>query len=494
MCLALTALSPALAHAQANPAPTASAAVGAADAPLPELPKLAPITHKEPDPALVQELASLLERFTSEDARTRENARGALSETPSPEMVEAIHARLLELRGAMDRSEAQGILDEARKDARKRKKGKTDDSEDDWLEFLLAKPSPRSRTWRDLVGLYVMIRLLVLDGTTPAMRTMIGTYAYFGDLVRVDLQRQVAKLRDRAVPALIEGRQHDAKIVQRWASRQLDDLGRAIPGEAVSTNDTDVLANVLRAYGRTRDVDALRVILSFTDHDRTELRQASREAVAAIGEPGLWQLRDAYLGMTGEKPPRSYTWDRIAKELFAMHDGARLAEVHAAMDEGVGLAKEGKNAEAVAAFDKVLARVPLYDRRKEMVPAYVAQAASLADKSPKDALVLYRKAFRLDPEGEGAQKLQAEIAYLEGMELIAAGTPDKLILAKALELDPSHEKAKAALAALSDRAVLEAEADSSRYILVGGIGALALGLIVLLGKAFRGRESESPAS
>src|SRR4029079_819017 len=86
-------------------------------------------------------------------------------------------------------------------------------------------------------------------GAPPAIREMIQLHAQFGDLLRIDLQRQVMKLKDKAVPALIEARQHDAKIVQKWASKQLDLLGRAIPGEAVSTNDTQVLADVLRAYG-----------------------------------------------------------------------------------------------------------------------------------------------------------------------------------------------------------------------------------------------------
>ena len=141
-----------------------------------------------------------------------------------------------------------------------------------------------------------MERMLAAIGTTPAVRELIQLHAYFGELLRIDLQRQIGKLRDKAVPALIEARQHDAKIVQRWANKQLDVLGRAIPGEAVASNDTQVLADVLRAYGRTRDVDAVRVILSFCNSDRDPApRGRARGRSRRSASPGIWQLRDVYL-------------------------------------------------------------------------------------------------------------------------------------------------------------------------------------------------------
>ena len=103
-----------------------------------------------------------------------------------------------------------------------------------------------------------------------------------------------------------------------------------------------------RAYGRTRDVDAVRVILSFCNSDRIQLREAAREAVSAIGEPSIWQLRDAYLNLTGNKAPRDFTWDRIARELFAMYDRARLAEVLPTVRElGIGFVPEDRKLQAL---------------------------------------------------------------------------------------------------------------------------------------------------
>jgi tetratricopeptide (TPR) repeat protein len=514
---ASVALGPVPARAAGELATAASLAASA----LPELPRLAPITHPEPDMAALRELDRVLDQLTSQDARSREEARAAV-DGAIPGIVDAIRLRVQDIRGSLDRSAAPRVLADARKEARRAQKGhepkdekkkeagegrkngkdtakdgkeprgdkavkrddkaprkdskKDDDKDDtdgDWLDFMLATPHPRDSAWRDVVKLLAMERLLVAVGTTPAVRELVSLHAYFGELLRIDMQRQIAKLRDKAVPALIEARQHDARIVQRWANKQLDLLGRAIPGEAVASNDTQILADVLRAYGRTRDVDAVRVILSFSNSDRARLRDASREAIAAIGEPGIWQLRDVYLNLTGNKSPREWTWERIARELFATYDRARLAEVYKLMDEGVAQASAGKIAEATDAFDKVLARSPLFERRKEMIKTYVERARSLGSDRREEALAMMRKALRLDPAGAQAKKIEAEVAYLEGLVLIERGTPDKFVLKHALELDPTHAGAQASLASLEDK-VAERKSYVNRYIAAGAVGFVAL--------------------
>jgi tetratricopeptide (TPR) repeat protein len=520
--VASIALLPAAAFADSAPSASASASSAPAAA-LPDLPRLAPITHPEPDPASLNELDRLLERLTSEDERSRADARKAIAEVP-PSIVAAIRHKVQDVRGSIDREEAARVLEAARKagrkslktkgegkaedkpaegkkdkgdkaegkkdkkdkepkEAKKKDKAHKDDDGDDgdWLDFLLATPHPKDKTWQDLTRLFGMIRMLSAVGTTPAMREMIQIYSHFGDLVRIDLQRQVAKLRDKAVPALIEARQHDAKIVQKWANKQLDVLGRAIPGEAVASNDTAILSDVLRAYGRTRDVDAVRVILSFCNSERVQLREAAREALTAIGEPGIWQIRDQYLGLTGEKPPRAWTWDRLARELFAIYDRQRLAEIFKLMDDGMAAAGAGKVAEAVEAFDKVLARAPLFERRKEMVPAYVERAKQLESGKRDEALAMMRKALRLDPKGERAKSIEAEIAYLEGEISIEQGSPDRTAFERALQLDPAHERAKKALASLGDKAI-ERQSHVQRYVAAGGIGVIALIAMILLAR------------
>lgn len=492
LATALAVATPGLADDHTKASASASAPA-VPSGPLPELPKLTPLTHTEPDAASLKELDQLLERLVSGDERTRAAAQAALGEV-SASIVPAIRHRIQDIRGSLDREAAPRILEDARKAGRKslkkgdkpdkksRDKDKTTDDEDgDWLDFMLASARPKEAPWRDVTKLLAMVRLLSTIGTTPAVREMIALHAQFGDLLRIDLQRQVHKLKDKAVPALIEARQHDAKVVQRWANRMLDQLGKAIPGEAVSTGDAVVLADVLRAYGRTRDVDAARVVLSFANSERVQLRQAAREAIAAIGEPGLWQLRDAYLGLTGEKPPKDWAWDRVAREIFGLYDRGRLVEVHKLMEDGLGAEAAGKHGDAIAAFDRVLARVPLFERRREMVPAYLGRAKELEKDQADESLALLRKALRLDPKSTGARKIEADIAYLEGMALLAQGKPDKFVFAKALELDPSHEGAKAALASLEDKATARQQS-YGRYGAAAAIGVVAVALVLLLSR------------
>jgi tetratricopeptide (TPR) repeat protein len=464
-------------------------AMSAPKPPLAELPKLEPVTYPEPGPSALKDLDAALALLTAEDARTRTNALSTIVDA-TPSYVPAIRQRVQDLRGSLDRQAVPQLLEEARRAGRKAaktdahaKKGKKSDSENesegDWLEFVLADAHPKSESWKMLVRLLAMERMLTHVGTTPAVRELIQLHAYFGDLLRIDLQRQIAKLRDKAVPALIEARQHDAKLIQRWANRQLDLLGRAIPGEAVSTSDTQVLADVLRAYGRTRDVDAVRVVLSFCNSDRIQLREAAREAIAAIGEPGMWQLKDSYLGLTGDKPPREWGWDRLARELFALHDKARLAEIEKLMDDGLKSLSSKKYADATHAFDAVLARSPLFERRREMVPAYIARARELDESHRDDTLAMLRKALRLDPKSPTSKALESEIAGVEGALLAARGTPDKFILARAIELDPTNADARATLASLQDKAI-ERASSIRRYVLAAVVGAAALVAMALL--------------
>lgn len=492
----------------ADGANTVQSATPASSA-LPELPKLQPIPFTEPEPAALTELDRLLERLGSEDERSRADAEHALADV-TPSIVSAIHRRVQDLRASIDRNQAARALeatrkagrsarsgkDEPKKDRKERdKKGgtrKDDEGDDgDWLNLLLASPHPKERAWEDLVRLFGMTHMLTAVGNTPAARELIQLYAHFGDLVRIDLQRQIGKLRDKAVPALIEARQSDAKTVSKWANKELDVLGRAIPGEAVATNDTQVLADVLRAYGRTRDVDAVRVILSFCNSDRVQLRDAAREALGAIGEPGIWQIRDQYLGLTGEKPPRAWTWDRLAQELFALYDQQRLGEIHKLMDEGMAAASAGKLTEAIGAFDKVLARTPLFDRRKEMSSTYIDRAMQLEEGHRDEALAMMHKALRLDPSGARAKSAEAEIAYLEGELAIEHGTPDRTAFERALALDPNHERARRKLASLDDR-VVEQQSHVQRYVGAGAIGVAALLAMILIMRRRGGREETPP--
>jgi tetratricopeptide (TPR) repeat protein len=483
------------------------AATAPPELPLPQIPKLAPIEHPPAKPEAVQSLEARLDQLLGVKVKgplAGEAELRFLTADVDPTIVPAVAQRLEPLRGELDGRKAEQLLERARSAGnralrrleRAASKGKDKSApagEGDWLGFVLALDRRDDATGSGLVELYGMLRILERVGTTAAVREMIACYSYFGELVRVDLQRALGRLGHKAVAALIEAKEHDARKVQSWARRQLDALGRAIPGEAVSTTDPEVLADVLRAFGRVRDVDAAPVVLSFAGSDRIQLRAAAREALGAIGEPASWHLKESYESLTGQKAPRDWDFQRLARELFRLHDRARLTEVYELMDQGLTSAGRGDHAAATKAFDQVLARSPLFERRDEMAPAYLAQADRLAAAGEDaEALVALRKALRIAPGHPDKAKTESKLCYLEGKVLADRGTPDRFILRRALALDPDNAAARALLARLEGHS-LERQQRITRYGAAAAVGVVALALLILLGWRRRPARAKPPA-
>ncbi|MSP26168.1 MAG: hypothetical protein EXR75_13625 [Myxococcales bacterium] len=515
----LLALTPALATA-GDPAreAAASAVAPSPELPLPTLSVLAPIAKPLAKPAQLASLDARLEQLLGmrvTDPLEPSADFGFLTVDLEPEIVPAIVHELMALRDRLDGKSAMLVLERARRDgaraierrdksikgrarvptrtgsATKRKAATGEDAESresdgNWLQFVLAQRKSGDATWEGLARLYGMLRVLESRGTTDAARAMIDAYAYFGELVRIDLQRALARMKDHAVAALIEAKEHEARKVREWARRRLDAMSKAIAGEAVSTTDPEALAEILRAFGRIKDLDAARVILSYTNSDRVQVRVAAREAVFALGEPALWQLKDAYESLAGQKPSRSWDHKRVLQELFRLHDQGRLQGVYAAFFDGEKAAANGDVAAAVGAFDQVLARTPLFERRAIMAPSYALHAREL-ERAGKDeaAEFAYRKALRLAPDSKDRARIESRLAYLEGKALAARGTLDPVILRTAIELDPDNAEARALLDVL-EADVASHETRAWRYLV-----ALAAALVALIGTVLLARRPRS---
>jgi tetratricopeptide (TPR) repeat protein len=470
----------------ASPSASASSSASAPDMPLPALQELAPIDDGPPKAEALESVDARLEELAGtvvKDPLAAPDLAFVVKDL-DPDAVPAIAQRLRELKDELDGKDASDLLEKARNAGRKAlraKKQKAEDDDGDWLVFVLALAKDRDDpAWRGTVHLYGMLRMLEALQTTPAVRQMVASYAYFGELVRIDLQRAFGRIKDKAIPALLEAKKHDAQKVRSWARRQLDALGKAIPGEMVSTTDPDVLVDVLRAFGRIRDVDAAGVVLSYVGAERTELRQAAREAIVAIGEPGLWELREAYKVLVGDQAPKSWDWKRLAQELFRQHDRARLSNVYELFEAGIAAEKDGHHADATASFDKVLVRVPLFERRHEMAPAYLAHGRELLDRGELDsAAAALRKALMMTPSGSDTKPIESRLAYLEAQALEAKGAPDRLLLQRALELDPSNAQAKKLLASLDEQSS-ERQGRATRWLVAAAVVILALAALVLL--------------
>jgi hypothetical protein len=313
--------------------------------------------------------------------------------------------------------------------------------------------------------------------TTAQARALIQLAAGAEAALLPEVGRAIAPIGERAVPALIEARgPAQSPATQAWASDELDLLGKRTPADAVQTGDRDVLCGVLRAYGETRDVDALPAVLSFIAANRSEVRAAARESVLAYGDLALRRLREAFAARTGERAPEDVSSRDLAYALFDACDRERLRSVDALFDRGLAAQREGRAVDAIAAFDGALAEEPSLPRAGQAAPAYVDYAVAIARSDPSRATASLRKALRLDATGDVAGRARSELAVLEGRELRDRGVDDASPFALAVALDPKNEEAKEELARARSRGATS-RAAVRRGATLAVIAGVALGLL-----------------
>lgn len=418
----------------------------------------------------IAELDRMLGELASDDVEARRIAAKTIGEL-GPESVPAITKKLDALRKTKSPEVGAAI----------RAAGKGGDAAD--LCELLVETKTEGPGWVTAVQTAAMLRALAHVGTTPAIRQLVKVGGDQNLAFRPELVRMIKALGDKAVPALIETKTTE---LRHWGYTQLEGLGKRVPGDAVQTKDNQVLADVLQAFANVHEMDALPVILSFVNSDRVHVRTAARDAVAKYGQDAIWKLREAYANATGKSAPEGWSASDVARELFGAYDRFRLQEVYGLLDEGLAKEKTGDLDAAIAAFDKVLARQPMIDRRGETVPAYVAYAQRIEDEDPVKALAIFRKAARLAPNGPRTNQIEAEIAYLEGKELLARGIADSEPFKRALTLDPSHTKARAELERLETD--VEHRQERLRWLAAAGaVVVVALVGIILFGGGRRPR-------
>jgi hypothetical protein len=459
------------ARAQATPSKTA------ADRKLPELPTPPSIELGRPQATELAEVDALLGRVVADDASDREAAVRELLEAKAKHVV-AIRFRLSAIADAADKEAMKRLLLKTRRELLDKKDD--DESEKpaagvDYLARLAVKAEPKSEAWRNLASLLALSRMLESIGSVEAVRGLVDVYARFGEFMRITTQNALARLGDKAVPALIEAERHPAEKIAKWAVRQLDMLGKGIPSEAVQTQDSAVLADVLRAYGRTRTPDAVRIVVSFANSERAQVREASRQSVALMGEVASWQLRDTYENVVGKKPPRDWAWERTARELFAEFDRLRFAQVGKLFEDGQAARAKGDLAAMKDNFDKLLAHDPNFDQRAEVAAGYVAFAKGALDKSRPEAIAALRRAERLDPTLKDATSLRLT---LEAEALEEKGVADSTLLDRALENDAQNPRAKSAQARFERGEPKRSE--NARFIAAGSILAFAAAAIAFI--------------
>lgn len=495
-CLALLLLSPpAVSQPSTEPSPSeVTPEVAAIEPPLTALP--VPPDVRLPEPTREDELLleQLLQRLIAPDgARPAGGLESLLDVDPS--LLPAVLSRLnREAQGANRAAMKQLLLDTRRaaRDATRPGKDNEESSTIDYLPMMLAHPKPNDEHWKRLVTVLALSRICTQLGTVEAVRVLIHVFVRF-EFLRIDTQLQLEKLGDRSLAALIEATQHPAPMVSQWAKRRLDFLGKAIPSEVVQVDDPAVLADVLRAYGRTRDPDSGRLVLSFANSERAQVREAARQTVSLFRETAEWPLRDTYENMVGRKAPREWPWDRVARELFREFDRMRLAELYEHYGRGITALEKSDWDAMRQAFDKVVARSPNFEPRDRLVEGYSKFADAKLDTHPVDAEQSLQRVLRLTESDAVRRSVESLLLTLQAKRLSEHHVADRALLQRALELDPDNGRARALLDELG-REPFEESSTFLRWLwplLLGG-AALLFAAVVAFGKWRTARAVRQP--
>jgi len=474
------------APAAASPAAAdAGTSTPAVSWPLPPLPKFTEIPLAKPGASELERLDGLIDALTGAASEARRGARQRVSEVDSS-WLPAIAQRLDRVADTANKPALKELFEKIRDQARaeqqqaRKAQGKSGVAPTpDYLDMLVEHRDRSSPYLRALSEVVAYSRMLEQIGNLDAARRLVSIYIRFGEFLRVDTQLALARLGDRSVAALIEATGYPVERIVSWAERQLSEQGKLAPSDALQVPDPALRADILRAYGKLRRLDAANLLVSYSSSELGLTRSAAREALTRLGEAGLWPLREGYEKTVGERAPKEWGWQRVARELFARFDQLRLAEVYRLFEQGTAAQRRGNYDAACSAFDRALVRDPLFERGVAMTDAFLSCATLQAESNPDQALLWASRAERLSPSGPVHDRAQSLRQTLQARALFARGLADQTLLERARELDPDNSRAEALL----DTIRAETRPSTSRWQRYLGalviLGVAALGLLLL---------------
>lgn len=458
----------------------------------------------------------------------RAAAAAALLEL-GPDAVPAVKEFLFRDRRSTEdeRRAVLGMIEAAVPDARgrfimpKRDPSEKKPEEDlDWLPALLAL-EPATPALGEVIADVAAIRALAASESFEA-GDVILQWAFTADglAYRDECGRYLRAMAPWSLPGLIRGSIHlkgKHADLGRYARYQLQRLDREMPDKAISTAPDDATKiAVLKAYDDVHHPDAVLAVLDTTNDVSPAVRAQARATwygyvtgpppppapKRKLSLPGgkfteeempLWltyrewaeiELRERYEEVFGRKPERRAKLKAMSDELFAHYDAQRAERLQTRAARAAELAGAGQHAEAAAVYDGVLAEQPDHPARADMAPTYAALGDALTgERKWRAAAIAYGKAHALAPDAPEAKRAQANQHYAMGKAIAAGGGDGEPELRRALEIDPGHPRAAAALEGDDPDPVADggtAPGGQPRWLLFGGAaaGLLALALAI----------------
>ena len=410
-------------------------------APLPQLPD----TAKEIAPEARAQVQSLLAALVSSHEDDRNFAASSLQALDSSAVL-ALREQLTAIADAHRAEDLKkdllAIRERAREQLRKKQQasGQTGSIETpDYLVMLLNEPKPDNSRWMALTQIIAISRASSAIASTDAALNVIEVYVRFGEFLRVDTQLQLKKLDDYGIAALIETTLHQSNRIANWAKKILDQEGKTLPSKAVQGQDPAALAAILIAYGKTKNADALQMVLSFTNSERSLLRDSARTSIALYGSSANWELRESFERLIGNHPSKEWAWDRVARELFRALDSQRLNVAFEQLRAANTAIEQGKPLEACQHFSVLIAHDPSFPAGDKMADQLLECALSKEDLSIQNRILYAARAERLAIPKESKLKATATRLALEARRSYTDdGSVDRVRIERALSLDPSN--------------------------------------------------------
>jgi hypothetical protein len=231
---------------------------------------------------------------------------------------------------------------------------------------------------RSLALLLAGIRAAEKQANVAGARVLVKLAVDHKGLLKPYAKAALERMGDHAVAALVEARRDADKDLRTFANKTLDAMGKFLPSDAVQVHDPQALADVLVAFGKTKDPDAIRAIVPYLNADRAPVREAARWAIAQYGDGARAALKETYDQYTGDKIGDDWTATKILDALVAAYDKVRLAEVFKLLDEGIAHRDGGRLEEAVASTRCSRGPPPSTDARSSRPPT----SSSRARRSP----------------------------------------------------------------------------------------------------------------
>lgn len=424
------------------------------------------------------EIAELAGSLGSDDAAERRAAYEGLGALPA-ESLPAIRARLATLRRARPAPEdAQAILTDLRRATGSRR---ADDLVDvaDGIPVVLG--TRRDRDVLRMAEPLLLMRSLERIATTEALSLVPEVLRLDRDVWAMDGRRSTLRLGDRAAAAIIRARAHEDVAGREWARWSGRELSLEDPGRLVQRLSPRDLADVLRAWGATRSIDAMSVVASFVDDSRRLVREAARDALRDYGQNGVWQAREQFLLRLGEDADLAWGWSRTLDELYERLDAQRLARV-ADLAVAAANALEAQDARAATeALEALLARAP--DAGSHEVAVLFARAGELWMSSDERARArsAYERAVRISPSDADRARWEARLSFVEAEDALARGVLDLEAYRRAAAGDPTCARCAEVLVGLEAQRARGEVAATDDHPQRRGALALAGTLFALLG-------------